>query len=166
MSAFRDLTELVSCGYFGPYLHLLLLERCCYTCLCFNHSLRLLPVPRAKKYFGLDTKDLQNVPVLWTIPGSYHVRKMNVRKTCRPLVSVKTVKQLALEIHSSQSALERIYFKNLEGRNEHEKALVCAMINAHSNQFKATILRDFLYRRICMIILLEWVCYISCSHDA
>jgi hypothetical protein len=98
----------VSCGLYGPFLFLPTCERCCYWCLCENHSLWLIPVSKAKTIFRLSAKDLKGIPTLHTVPGVYFVRRIHKRQRRVRLLSVKIAKRVAISIHGTETAVEQL----------------------------------------------------------
>jgi hypothetical protein len=60
------------------------------------------------RIFGLKRNHLQGVPILHTIPDDYFVGGM--ARCLKPLllVSVKTVKRIAIAVHGSEAALEQL----------------------------------------------------------
>lgn len=100
--------ECASCGSYGPLLHLLHGERCCFPCLRQNHSLWLISVAVAKNVFVLTNKQMKGLPIMRNIPGHYHVQRPHETKRSIRFTSVGTVKKLALKVHGSLRNLEEI----------------------------------------------------------
>lgn len=94
------------CGEYGAFLFLLTCERCCYNCLNKNQSLRGVSLQVAANCFALTKAQLQQVPVLRTIPGRYNFHK--VRTEGGSLVSVKHAKELAITIHGTMQRIREL----------------------------------------------------------
>ncbi|KAF2667362.1 hypothetical protein BT63DRAFT_472142 [Microthyrium microscopicum] len=90
----------VSCGNYGPYLFLPTIERCCGYCLRENTTLWLLSDCEAAAIFDPSNESLANYQIFYATKGrcSFDME----------LVSVKTVKKLALKDHGSEAALHNI----------------------------------------------------------
>ncbi|KAH6956294.1 hypothetical protein DER45DRAFT_566473 [Fusarium avenaceum] len=96
----------VSCLDFGAFLYLPSCERVCLECLYQNRGLWMMTTATARKCFGLTQRQLQNIPIMRSIPGTYSVRSLE--KTYRRvyhLVSVRHAKQLGLDVHGSLEKL-------------------------------------------------------------
>lgn len=91
----------ISCFMFGGFLFLPTSERLCADCLYENIALRMTTPTIAKQCFGLTGKQLQRIPIMYSIPGTYNMWLEISRKRVYRLVSVKQAKQLAIEIHGS-----------------------------------------------------------------
>jgi hypothetical protein len=98
----------VSCFGFGPFLFLPTCERVCFECLYENHSLRTTTINLAKQFFHLTERQLKRIPIMHSIPGTYGVRYNISRKRVYRLVSIKQVKQLAIEVHGSVENLPEL----------------------------------------------------------
>nr|POE79425.1 hypothetical protein CFP56_07490 [Quercus suber] len=96
----------VSWGAYGPFLHLLLVQRCYYTCLEMNQSLWFLTLPKIKKCFELSNRHLNSLPVMWSIPGVYGRTGRSRRKQRRP-ASVRAAKEIILKIYSTFEVFEQ-----------------------------------------------------------
>ena len=99
---------------YGPFLFLLSAERCCYPCLLFDPSLRMIPLLMARDCFNLSFGSLKKLPVLRSIPGEYYVEWKVSRKRAIKLTSVRAAKQFALRLHGSAAAMAA-HLKPLEG---------------------------------------------------
>ncbi|KAI5865425.1 hypothetical protein GGS23DRAFT_426333 [Durotheca rogersii] len=97
-----------SCFDFGAFLFLPTCERVCFQCLHENHALRVTTLNLAKKCFHLTNSHLKKIPVLHSIPGTYSVMFHVSRRKVYRLVSVKQVKQLAIEVHGSAENVARL----------------------------------------------------------
>ncbi|KAL4722267.1 hypothetical protein ACLX1H_010616 [Fusarium chlamydosporum] len=64
--------------------------------------------PMAKQCFGLTDHDLQRIPVMHSVPGTFGLRFQFAHKQVENLVSVKQAKKLALEIHGSLEKLAKL----------------------------------------------------------
>lgn len=93
----------VSCGFFGAFLFLPTCERCCYACLSRNQSFWVTSTDLARKCFSLDQHHIENLPVLYSLPGVYEVWKQEYVSFKRRinLVSVGSAKALGIEVHGS-----------------------------------------------------------------
>ncbi|KAF4968637.1 hypothetical protein FSARC_4012 [Fusarium sarcochroum] len=109
----------VSCFEFGGFLFMPTCERVCYECLFRNDGLWVVGLDDAEYYFRLTVDQLQQIPIMQTIPGTYRVRKHKVSwEIVCPLVSVKQAKKLAIEIHGSPEKLEEIRPKGSPPRSD------------------------------------------------
>jgi hypothetical protein len=95
-----------SCGFFGPFLFLPTCQRCCFTCLDRNQSFWVLPVNRARRYFGLTARQIAQIPVMRSLPGYYWVGRSRRTQRRLRLVSVSAVKTRAIRVHGSDGKLE------------------------------------------------------------
>jgi hypothetical protein len=95
----------VSCGAYGAFLHILSAERCCFMCLVFNQSLRMISLPAAKECFSLTNQHLKSLPFMWSIPGEYSLPDHTSQKRSIRLACVRAVKELAIKVHGSLEAL-------------------------------------------------------------
>ncbi|KAF4976142.1 hypothetical protein FZEAL_7161 [Fusarium zealandicum] len=91
----------VSCLGSGAFLLLPTCERVCFECLHQNHALRMTTLNIVRKCFHLTNKNLKKLPILHSIPGTYGVMLHVSRRKVYRLVSVKQVKQLAIEVHGT-----------------------------------------------------------------
>ncbi|KAH7144516.1 hypothetical protein B0J13DRAFT_46446 [Dactylonectria estremocensis] len=98
----------VSCFNFGGFLFLPTCERVSADCLYENIALRMTTPTIAKQCFGLTGKQLQRIPVMYSIPNTYEMWLQISRKRVYRLVSVKHVKQLAIEIHGSAENVAKL----------------------------------------------------------
>ncbi|KAM5346588.1 hypothetical protein ACJ41O_009593 [Fusarium nematophilum] len=106
----------VSCLSFGGFLFLPTCERVCFECLYENQALRMTTPTLAKQCFGLTDSDLERIPVMQSIPGTFGLRfQFSRKKVCR-LVSVKQAKQLALQVHGSAAKLAELRLKHCVGK--------------------------------------------------
>ncbi|KAI5856721.1 F-box domain-containing protein [Durotheca rogersii] len=93
-----------TCTEYGAFLFLPTCERCCWECLRYNPSLRVLLPKEAKTYFGLSERHLQRLPTLCVIPGNYGISADPAPEHCR-LVSVKAARGLGLMVQGSTEKL-------------------------------------------------------------
>ncbi|RBR05895.1 uncharacterized protein FIESC28_11259 [Fusarium coffeatum] len=98
----------VSCFAFGGFLLLPTCERVCFECLYENQSLRMTSPAMAKQCFGLTDQDLERIPVMHSVPGTFGLRFQFAHKQVEHLVSVKQAKKLALEVHGSAENLAKL----------------------------------------------------------
>ncbi|KAI0533865.1 hypothetical protein GGR58DRAFT_94157 [Xylaria digitata] len=90
-----------SCFEFGGFLFLPTCEKICFACLLHNKAYWMLPTSMAKECFSLTYAELNTLPILQAIPGSYFVGSQRTQRSSIPLVSVKQAKQLANKVHGS-----------------------------------------------------------------
>ncbi|KAM5341789.1 hypothetical protein ACJ41O_014820 [Fusarium nematophilum] len=90
-----------SCFAFAAFLFLPTCERACFECLDMNCALRVMTVRNAKECFHLTEDHLTRIPIMHSIPGEYQIRTWISRRRVFRLVSLKHVRQLALEVHGS-----------------------------------------------------------------
>lgn len=96
--------ECHDCGkYFGAYLFLPTCERLCHSCLPFNC---VTTTALAKRCFHLTERQLQTLPIMYSIPNTYDVGRERSRLTVYRLVSVRQAKKLAIEVHGSADAVQ------------------------------------------------------------
>ncbi|KPM35696.1 hypothetical protein AK830_g10886 [Neonectria ditissima] len=88
-----------SCLDLGFFLFLVTCERVCYGCLMRNQALWVTTPNTIKKCFHLTDEHLKRLPVMYSIPGVYHVWFRVSRNRVYRLVSVKQAIKLAIEIH-------------------------------------------------------------------
>ena len=97
----------VSCRKFAAFLFLPTCERCCYKCLYEERSLQVIEHPMAEYCFGLSQEDLDQIPNMLSIPGTYsagHALELHTKSF--KLVSLKEAHALGISIHGSQEAME------------------------------------------------------------
>lgn len=101
--------QCVCCQKFAPFLFLPTCQRCCYGCLYGEWSLQVTEYSMAQFCFGLSQKELDQLPSMLSIPGSYPVGcdGVNHREQFR-LVSVKEAHALGISVHGSQEAMESV----------------------------------------------------------
>ncbi|KAF4449551.1 hypothetical protein F53441_7210 [Fusarium austroafricanum] len=96
----------VSCLDFGAFLYLPTCERVCLECLNQNRGLWMITTATARKCFGLTQRQLQTIPIMRSIPGTYSVRTLEkTHRKLYQLVSVRHAKQLGLDVHGSPEKL-------------------------------------------------------------
>ncbi|KAM5353879.1 hypothetical protein ACJ41O_000529 [Fusarium nematophilum] len=94
--------QCVSCFDYGAFFFLPTCERVCFECLHENRALWMITPTTAKRFFGLTERWLAQIPIMYSIPGSYSVRSLPSRRgRVLRLVSVKQAKKLAIEVHGS-----------------------------------------------------------------
>merc|ERR1712000_619002 len=98
----------VSCHYFGGFLFLPTCERVCFECLYENQAFRMTTPTLAKQCFALTDNDLEQIPLMHSIPGTFGLRFQFAHKQVEHLVSVKQAKQLALQVHGSPEQLAEL----------------------------------------------------------
>ena len=97
--------ECFSCGLFGAFLLLLSAERCCLLCLMINQSHWMISLPLAKECFGFTKQQLNQLPVMWSIPRKYGIMRSISRQKPMRLTTVAAAKELALEVHGLIEAI-------------------------------------------------------------
>ncbi|KAL9625317.1 MAG: hypothetical protein Q9160_000380 [Pyrenula sp. 1 TL-2023] len=92
------------CGDFGSYLYLLTCKRVCF--LCFSQDRLYLPLPlkRASRKFGLDSRIMKTLPRMRVIRGTY---SPNEKRVCAPsvLVDYESALHAGISLHGSVSAM-------------------------------------------------------------
>ncbi|KAI0515409.1 F-box domain-containing protein [Xylaria bambusicola] len=97
-----------TCPEYGVYLFLPTCERCCWQCLRSKPTRRVVSPTAATKTFALSPKMVRQLPVMFSIPGTYGVACKPTQKSYR-LVSVTAAKELAMSIYGSPGdAIEAI----------------------------------------------------------
>lgn len=117
----------ISCGAYGPFLHLTLAVRCCLPCLESNQSLWMTSIPNVKACFGLTGADLNRLYAMQSIPGQYQTATIGLlcsRKRSVRLTSVAAGKHLALERFGSLERLEAMHPK-LDFYSEYCRLYAC-----------------------------------------
>lgn len=123
----------VFCQDFAPFLYLPTCERCCYECLHRERSLRVITLRMAGICFGLSPKDLERVPIMVNIPGTYSV---GFEVTCRrvlKLVSFKQAKQLGISIHGSEEAMTSFALLNARKTSPRQRLTAQWLTKSKSN---------------------------------
>lgn len=110
----------VSCFEFGPFLFLPTCERVCFDCLHDNIALHLTTVTFAKRCFALTDDQIGRIPILHSIPGSYCVMWKVTHRESHRLVSIKQVKQLAIEVHGSPENVAELMPTDSSGMDYNE----------------------------------------------
>ncbi|RSL70298.1 hypothetical protein CEP54_001897 [Fusarium duplospermum] len=98
----------VSCHYYGGFLFLPTCERVCFECLYENQAFRMTTPSLAKQCFALTDNELEQIPLMHSIPGTFGLRFQFAHKQVEHLVSVKQTKQLALQVHGSPESLAEL----------------------------------------------------------
>ncbi|KAI1823702.1 F-box domain-containing protein [Xylaria intraflava] len=96
--------QCTACTQYGAFLFLPTCERCCWECLRYNPSLRVLLPGEAKIYFGLSEWQVRRLPTLHVIPGNYGIVAEPAPKRCG-LVSVKAARVAGLKVRGSTEKL-------------------------------------------------------------
>ncbi|KAF4447020.1 hypothetical protein F53441_9418 [Fusarium austroafricanum] len=122
-SALRQ-SRCVSCFAFGGFLFLPTCERVCFECLYENQALRMTSPAMAKQCFSLTDHDLQRIPVMHSVPGTFGLRFQFAHKQVERLVSVKQAKKLALEVHGSTGKLAKLRPTYRPGRTSMKDAAI------------------------------------------
>ncbi|KAI0483405.1 F-box domain-containing protein [Xylariaceae sp. FL0804] len=92
--------ECASCNKYGAFLFLPTCERCCWECLRYNPSLRMIPPQDASRFFGLLARHRQQLSVLHVIPGQYSIAAIPAPENCK-LLSAKHARDMGLAVHGS-----------------------------------------------------------------
>ncbi|KAM0561225.1 hypothetical protein ACHAPJ_003730 [Fusarium lateritium] len=117
-------SKCVSCFSFGGFLFLPTFERVCFECLYENQALRMTSPSMAKQCFGLTDHDLEQIPVMRSVPGTFGLRFQFAHKEVERLVSVKQAKELAMEIHGSAEKLAELRPRYHPGRTSMKDAAI------------------------------------------
>ncbi|KAH6973860.1 hypothetical protein BKA56DRAFT_464028, partial [Ilyonectria sp. MPI-CAGE-AT-0026] len=107
--------QCVSCFEFGAFLFLPTCERVCFDCLHENHALHMTTVTFAKRWFDLTDDQIARIPILHSIPGSYCVSWPVTHLQTHRLVSIKQLKQLAIDVHGSPENVAKLMPKDSSG---------------------------------------------------
>lgn len=89
-----------TCSEYGIYLLLPTCERYCWQCLQCNPTRRVITRTAAGRIFALSPKTIQQLPVMYSIPGRYGVARKSSHVSYK-LVSVSAAKELAISIYGS-----------------------------------------------------------------
>ncbi|KAI0404148.1 F-box domain-containing protein [Xylaria palmicola] len=89
-----------TCPEYGVYLFLPTCERCCWQCFRSNPTRRVVSLTAAAQAFALSPKMVRQLPVMFSIPGTYGVARKSTQKSYG-LVSVSAAKELAMPIYGS-----------------------------------------------------------------
>jgi hypothetical protein len=100
----------VSCGKYGAFLFLPTCERCCNQCLWRNQSLWVIRSFQSQWPGSASTsqRQLETIPVMYSIPGEYFVGHYISRRGRQRLLSVKSVRNLAISIHGSEEKVAKL----------------------------------------------------------
>jgi hypothetical protein len=93
------------CNAYGTFLRLISPQRGCLICITDNQANWMTSLPLAKDCFGLTTQQLNRLPIMWSIPGKYHLSRRTSRLRSIRLTSVQYAKELALKVHGSMNKL-------------------------------------------------------------
>ena len=104
------------CQSFAPWLYLPTCERCCYNCLWRDRSMRLITCRLARKCFGLTLKEINRLPTMLSIPGTYSVGYRTTRQKRFKLVSWRQARELGIAIHGSAEAMESFVIAHNAGK--------------------------------------------------
>ncbi|KAL6410151.1 hypothetical protein AUP68_06563 [Ilyonectria robusta] len=112
--------QCVSCFEFGAFLFLPTCERVCFDCLHENLALHMTTVTFAKRWFALTDDQIGRIPILHSIPGSYCVMWQVTHRQIHRLVSIKQLKQLAIDVHGSPENVAKLMPKDSSGMEYNE----------------------------------------------
>lgn len=110
-----------TCPEYGVYLFLPTCERCCWQCLRSKPTRRVVSPTAAAKTFALSPKMVRQLPVMFSIPGTYGVACKSTQKSHR-LVSVNAAKELVVSIYGSVGNATEAIIR----RQPHEQAVSTA----------------------------------------
>ncbi|KAF5682612.1 f-box domain-containing protein [Fusarium circinatum] len=96
-----------TCREYGAYLFLPTCERCCWQCLRSNLTRRVISPAAAGRIFALSPKMVQQLPIMFSIPGTYGVGRKPAQ-TSHKLVSVGAAKELAVSKYESLVNLKEV----------------------------------------------------------
>ena len=94
------------CGDFGPFLFLPTCKRTCYECLHRCRSSRVISLQIARTCFGLSAKHFKQMPVMFSLPGTYSVGHEVTHRRRRKVVSLKQAKELGIAVHGSDESMK------------------------------------------------------------
>ncbi|KAI0870169.1 F-box domain-containing protein [Hypoxylon argillaceum] len=98
------------CPEYGVYLFLPTCERCCWQCLQFNFMRRVVSPTVAGEVFALSPEMVQQIPAMFSIPGTYGLSSVPVRNPVK-LCSMSDAKKLATSVCGSAENLEAAILK-------------------------------------------------------
>lgn len=93
-----------TCPGYGAFLFLPTCERCCWQCLQFRKERLVVPPGVACKALGLTAEEVQQLPLMSSIPGRYGTRQLLVDKAMS-LVAVAHSMELAISFYGSADLL-------------------------------------------------------------
>lgn len=96
----------VSCPKFGAYIFLPTFTRCCRPCLEINPDLQVIRTAQARACYGLTRKQLETLPILWSIPGMISATG-DVFGESISLVSTRQARDLGIATHGSLEEMQR-----------------------------------------------------------
>ncbi|KAF5619781.1 f-box domain protein [Fusarium sp. NRRL 52700] len=104
-----------TCLEYGAYLFLPTCERCCWQCLRSNLTRRVISPAAAGRIFALSPKMVQQLPIMFSIPGAYGVGRKPAQ-TSHKLVSVGAAKKLAVSKYKSLANLKEVIARRKPSR--------------------------------------------------
>lgn len=93
-----------TCHGYGAFLFLPTCERCCWQCLQFRKERLVVPPGVACKALDLTAEEVQELPLMSSIPGRYGIRQLLVDKPIS-LVAVAHSMELAISFYESAEHL-------------------------------------------------------------
>lgn len=93
-----------TCPGYGAFLFFPTCERCCWQCLQFRKERLVVPPGVACKALGLTAEEVQQLPLMTSIPGRYGTRQLLVDKPIN-LVAVAHSMELAISFYESAEHL-------------------------------------------------------------
>ncbi|KAG6354290.1 hypothetical protein INS49_004895 [Diaporthe citri] len=96
-----------TCPGYGAFLFLPTCERCCWQCLQFRPERLVVPPGVACKALDLTAEEVQELPLMTSIPGRYGTRQLLVDKVMS-LVAVAHSMELAVSFYESAEQLREV----------------------------------------------------------
>lgn len=96
-----------TCPGYGAFLFLPTCERCCWQCLQFRKERLVVPPGVACKALDLTAEEVQQLPLMSSIPGRYGIRQLLVDKPIS-LVAVDHCMELAISFYESAEDLQEV----------------------------------------------------------
>lgn len=99
------------CGEYGSHLYLLTCKRLCFRCFCQQKEYLPLQYSHAIRMFGLSRRDLESLPQMKSLPGTYSIKR-RIRRDQLKLVDYESARNSGIKLHGSLDAMEE-YVSNL-----------------------------------------------------
>ncbi|CZR48372.1 uncharacterized protein FPRO_12982 [Fusarium proliferatum ET1] len=113
------------CGDFGGYLYLLTCKRVCFLCLSQEKEYLPLGLSHACRKFGLERAEVQKLPCLRVIPGTYSPNEKKANETF--LVDYEAALNWAVAHHGSLDAMHTyVTNQNAKRQEDYERRLMQA----------------------------------------
>ncbi|KAI1312068.1 F-box domain-containing protein [Xylaria venustula] len=110
-----------TCPEYGAYLFLPTCERCCWPCLYYKPTRQVVPRTFAAKIFALSPKMVQQLPVMFSVPGPYGSTRKGTYKS-RRLFSVSAAKELVISIYGSAGNAKEAILRKRSNRQTLDEA--------------------------------------------